>query len=227
VPDVSRFCNRCGSQIVVPGNLAESIPPKAAAPSPTVAEQSARTIQPIEKGIPAIEPFIIPSLASVPSNSPGAAPQQPETPREQTSIVIPMESIPSWSDSNLPATDEIPEPSRPVIIDSPNSEPMPPSGKPPVPQKPWEGLSFKPGKKVVLGIIVVIIIVAIVLGAFFLYPMISNAEAVIPDNGAALNTVPTITKNPGTAVIPSKTLKPTTTATYRPTPGNSGSTVGL
>jgi hypothetical protein len=207
--------------------LAESIPPKAAAPSPTFAEQSARTIQPIEKGIPAIEPLIIPSLASVPSNPPGEVPQQPETPREQTSIVIPPESIPSWSDSNFPAPDEIPEPSRPVIIDSPNSEPMPPSGKPPVPQKPWEGLSFKPGKKVVLGIIVVIIIVAIVLGAFFLYPMISNAEAVIPDNGAALNTVPTITKNPGTAVIPSKTLKPTTTATYRPTPGNSGSKVGL
>jgi hypothetical protein len=221
VPDVSRFCNRCGSQIVVPGNLAESIPPKAAAPSPTVAEQSAGTIQPIEKGIPAIEPFIIPSLASVPSNSPGAAPQQPETPREQTSIVIPMESIPSWSDSNLPATDEIPEPSRPVIIDSPNSEPMPPSGKPPVPQKPWEGLSFKPGKKVVLGIIVVIIIVAIVLGAFFLYPMISNSEGAAPDNGTAL------IKTSGVAVIPSKTLKPTTTATYRPTPGNSGSKVGL
>jgi hypothetical protein len=100
---------------------------------------------------------------------------------------------------------------------------MPPSGKPPVPQKPWKGLSFKPGKKVVLGIIVVIIIVAVVLGAFFLYPMISNAEG----NGTALNTVPTITKNPGTAVIPSKTLKPTTTATYRPTPGNSGSKVGL
>ena len=223
VPDVSRFCNRCGSQIVVPGNLAEPITPKAAAPSPTVAEQSARTIQPIEKGIPTIEPFIIPSLASVPSNSPGEAPQQPETPREQTPIVRPPELIPSWSDTNFPATDEIPEPSRPVIIDSPNSEPMAPSGKPPVPEKPWEGLSFKPGKKVILGIIVVIIIVAVVLGAFFLYPMISNSEG----NGTALNTVSTITKNSGTTVIPTKTLKPTATVTYRSTPGNSGSTVGF
>ena len=99
---------------------------------------------------------------------------------------------------------------------------MPPSGKP-RPQKPWEGLSFKPGKKVILGIIVVIIIVAVVLGAFFLYPMISNSEG----NGTALNTVPTITKNTGTTVIPTKTLKPTATVTYRPTPGNSGSTVGF
>jgi flagellar basal body-associated protein FliL len=87
---------------------------------------------------------------------------------------------------------------------------MLPSGKPPVPEKPWEGLSFKPGKKVILGIIVVIIIVAVVLGAFFLYPMISNSEG----NGTALNTVPTITKNPGTTVIPTKTLKPTATVMY-------------
>jgi flagellar basal body-associated protein FliL len=100
---------------------------------------------------------------------------------------------------------------------------MAPSGKPPVPEKPWEGLSFKPGKKVILGIIVVIIIVAVVLGAFFLYPMISNSEG----NGTALNTVPTITKNSGTTVIPTKTLKPTATVTYPPSPGNSGSTDGL
>ena len=111
---------------------------------------------------------------------------------------------------------------------------MPPSGKPPVPQKPWEWLSFKPGKKVVLGIIVVIIIVAVVLGAFFIYPMISNGIGVTPDNGNALTnvpmtltTVPMIIKNSGTAVFPTKTLQPEPTTTYRPTPGNSGSTVGL
>jgi hypothetical protein len=223
VPDVSRFCNRCGSQIVVPGNLAESTTPKSAVPPPTVAEQSAGTIQPIEKGIPAIEPLLIPSLASVPSNPQGAVPQQPEAPREQAPLVTSPELISSWSDSNFPGTDEVPEPARPVIIDSRYSGPMPPSGKPPVPQKPWEGRSFKPGKKVILGIIVVIIIVAVVLGVFFLYPMISNSEG----NGTALNTVPTITKNTGTTVIPTKTLKPTATVTYRPTPGNSGSTVGF
>jgi hypothetical protein len=227
VPDVSRFCNRCGSQIVVPGNLAESTTPKAAVPPATVAEQSARTIPLIETGIPAIEPLIIPSLASVPSNPPGEVQQQPEAPWEQTSIVTSPESISSLSDSNFPGTDEKPEPARPVIIDSHYSGPIPPSGKPPVPQKSWEGLRFNPGKKLVLGIIVVIIIVAVVLGAFFLYPMISNSDGVTPDNGTALNTVPTITKNTGTTVIPTKTLKPTATVTYRSTPGNSGSTVGL
>jgi hypothetical protein len=227
VPDGSRFCNRCGSHIVVPGSMAAPTTPKAAVPQPAVAEHAARTFQPIDKDIPTIEPLIIPSLASVPSNTLWAVPQQPRTPQEQTSITPLPESISSWSDSNFPATDETPEPTRPVIIDSPNSEPMPPSGKPPVPQKPWDGLRFKPGKKAVLGIIVVIIIVAVVLGAFFLYPMISNGEDVTPYNGTALTTVPTIIKNSGTAVFSTKTLKPTATATYRPTPGNSGSTVGL
>jgi hypothetical protein len=199
VPDGSRFCNRCGSQIMVPGNMAASTTPKAAVPQPAVAEHAARNIQPIDKDIPAIEPPV---------------------------VTLP-ESISSWSDSNFPGTDEKPEPARPVIIDSHYSEPMPPSGKPPVPQKPWDGLSFKPSKKAFLGIIVVIIIVAVVLGAFFLYPMVSNGEDVIPDKGTALTTVPTIIKNSGTAVFPTKTLKPTETATYRPTPGNSGSRVGL
>jgi len=104
---------------------------------------------------------------------------------------------------------------------------MAPSGKPPVPEKPWDRLRFKPGKKVILGIIVVIIIVAVVLGAFFIYPMISHGEEVNPNDGTALTTVPTIIKNSGTAVIDTRTLKPTATATYRPTAGNRGSTVGL
>ena len=212
---------------MVPGSVAASTTPKAAVPQPAVEEYTERTIQPIDKDIRIIEPLIEPSPASVPSDSLWAVPQQPETSREQTFVAPLPESLSSWSDSDFPATEETREPSRPVIIDSHYSEPMPPSGKPPVPQKPWKGLSFKPGKKAVLGIIVVIIIVAVVLGAFFLYPMISNGEDITPYNGTALTTVPTITKNPGTAVIPTKTLKPTTTATYRPAPGNSGSTVGL
>ena len=205
---------------MVPGSVAASTTPKAVVPQPAVAEHAARTIQPIEKDIPTIEPFIIPSLASVPSNTLWAVPQQPETPQEQKSVVTIPESISSWSDSTFPATDETPEPARPVIIDSPNSEPMLPSGKPPVPQKPWGGLSFKSNKELVIGIIVVIIIVAVVLGAFFIYPMISNGEGVTPGNATALSTA-------GTAFFPAMTLKPTATATYRTTPGNSGSAVGL
>jgi len=214
VPDESRFCNRCGFQIVIPGSMAASTTPKAVIPQPAAAEPAARNIQPIDKDIPITEPLIEPSLSRVPSDSLWTVPQQPETTREQKSVVTLPESISSWPDSNFPETDEKPEPVRPVIIDSPDSEPMPPPDKPPVPQKPWGGLSFKSDKKVVIGIIVVIIIVAVVLGAFFIYPMISNGEGITPGNATALTTVPTITKNSATAA-------------YRLTPGNSGSAVGL
>jgi hypothetical protein len=227
VPDVSKFCNRCGSQIVVPGNLAESATPNPAVPLPAVTEYTERSIQPVNKNIPPKEPLIIPSLASVPSNAPGAVPQPPDVPREQTSIVTPRESISSLSDSNLLGPDEKPEAAQPVIIDSHFTEPISPPGKPPVPQKPWDVLSFKLGKKGVIGIILLIIIIAIVLGAFFIYPMISTSESVTSENGTVLTTVPTIIKNSETTIIPTKTLKPTTTPTYSPTPGNSGSTVGL
>jgi hypothetical protein len=227
VPDVSKFCNRCGSPIVVPGNPAESKPPQSTVSQPPVAEYADRTIQPLDKDISPREPLKIASLASVPSKTMAAAPQRPETPKELISFVTPPESISSLSDSDLQGTDDTSDAAQPVTIDSPYSKPMPSSEKSSVPQKPWHGLSFKPGKKVVLGMIVVIIIVAVVLGAFFIYPMIANSEGGPSNNGTALTTIPTITKNSGAIVMPTRTVKPTVTPTYRLTPGNSGSKVGF
>jgi hypothetical protein len=226
VPDGSKFCNRCGSPIVVPGNLAVSTTPKTTATELAVEEYAARNIQPVNKESPSIEPLIKPSLANVPSDSLREVPQQPETPQEQISIDTSSESISSWSGSDFPGTDDKPETGRSVIIDSQYSEPIPP-GKPSGPKKPWKGFIFKPGKKAVLGIIVVIIIVAVVLGAFFLYPIISNSEDTTATPQSAITPIPTIIKNSGTSVMSSKTLKPTTATTPRPKPGNSGSTVGF
>jgi hypothetical protein len=227
VPDGSKFCNRCGSQIVVPGNLAESKTPQAAVSQSSVPEYEDRSIQPIDKDISAREPLIIPSLTSVPSKTQGADSQRQETPEEQISIVTPIESTSSLSDSDLHGTGDKSEAAQPVIMDSHDSEQISPSGKPRVPQKPWDVLSGKPGKKVILGIIVVIIIVAVVLGAFFIYPMIANSEGGTSGDATAFTTIPTITKNSGTKTMPTRTIKPTATPTYRPTPGNSGSTVGI
>jgi len=227
VPDGSKFCNRCGSQIVVPGNLAESKTPQAAVSQSSVPEYSDRTIQPLDKDISAREPLNIPSLTSVPSKTQGAASQRQEIPEEQISIVTPIESISSLSDSDLHGTSDKSEAAQPVIMDSHDSEQISTSGKPRVPQKPWDVLSGKPGKKVILGIIAVIIIVAVVLGAFFIYPMIVNSEGGTSGDVTAFTTIPTITKNSGTTTMPTRTIKPTATPTYRPTPGNSGSTVGI
>ncbi len=225
VPDSSKFCNRCGSQIVVPGSVAASAMPKPMVHQPAAGEHAAGDVQQIDKDIPKDEPLIVHSPANTPSGSPRAVPPQPEILREQNSDVILPEAISSWSESDFPMPDEKSEPARPVIIDSTSSEPMSPPGKPPVPQKPWDGHRFNLSKKTVLGIIAIIIIVAILLGAYFLYPMIS--DSVNPDNGTALTTVSTNTTDSGKAAIPVETRKPATTATYRPGPGNSGSRVGL
>ena len=185
-------------------------------------EYADRTIQPIDKDISTREPLIIPSLTSVPSKTQGAASAANE-PRRQISRVTPIESISSLSDSDLQGTDDKSEAAQPVIMDSHYSEQISPSGKPRVPQKPWDVLGGKPGKKVILGIIVVIIIVAVVLGAFFIYPMISNSEGGPSDDGYR-NDYKKF-RNDCSANKHHKTPKnPNCTALL---PGNSGSTVGL
>jgi DNA-directed RNA polymerase subunit RPC12/RpoP len=214
VPDESKFCNRCGFRIVVPGNPGDSTTPKAAAVlQPPIIEPAERTIQPKNKVISAKE--LSPTQASTLSATSGAVLQQSE---KNTSPATPMESTSSLPDSDEHDADEKSEAAPLVINDSRNSEPIAPSGKPPFPRKSWDVPYFKPGKKVVLGIIVVIIIVAVVLGAFFIYPMITGSEGV-PDIGAALMPVPTDVQNSETTVMP--------TATVHPAPGNSGSTVGF
>ncbi|MFY9799881.1 MAG: hypothetical protein WAK10_01390, partial [Methanoregula sp.] len=114
-------------------------------------------------------------------------------------------------------------------IDSWPPESIQPPDKTPL--KPWEGFSFKPGKKAVIGIVVVIIIIAIVLGGFFLYPMISNAPGnTTGDDGSRLTPVTTLTpattvKNTGT--YPTPTHLPTENPNYYGGPGNSPANVGL
>jgi uncharacterized membrane protein len=90
---------------------------------------------------------------------------------------------------------------------------------------------IKLSKKAVIALVLAIIIIAIAVAAFFLYPAISESGSAPSGNVSALAAGPTLVKpvtttikNAGTAVFQENTLKPTTT---RPAPGNSGSKVGL
>jgi hypothetical protein len=109
-----------------------------------------------------------------------------------------------------------------------------PSVEPPSPQKPSGGFKVKLSKKAVIALVLTIIIIAIAVAAFFLYPAISESGSAPSGNVSALAAGPTITKpvtttikNAGTAVFVETTLKSTTLPTTRPAPGNSGSKVGL
>jgi uncharacterized membrane protein len=211
--------------------MAASTPPVAVIPQPADSVPVAGKIKPIDEDSRTTLRREYSTVTVSPDQPPREAPpepgNEPEIPRKQQPAAPLPETTPPRSDLTIPETEEKPEPATTVSTPSQTSEAIPPSGEPPAPQKPGDGLGFKFSKKVILGITVVIIILGIVLGAFFLYPVISNSEGVTPDNGTALTPVPTIIKNSGTAVFPTQALKPAAIATDRPTPGNSGSTVGL
>jgi len=207
VPEGSGFCNRCGSQIVVPGSRAASTPPVAEIPKPADPETAAGKIKPIDKEIRTILRSEPPAV-TVPPDPPREVPREPvnepEIPTEKETDAPLQETPPSVSDFNLPVTDEKPEPAQPVIIDSQNSESMTLSGEPPVPQKLRERFRFKPGKQATPVIIMIIIIIAVVLAGIFLYPMISNGGEKTPGNSTAPTTAPVTPKPSGTIIPPTE-----------------------
>ena len=117
--------------------------------------------------------------------------------------------------------------SRPVIFDSREPESLPPPKKPPVPLLSPPGTGSEPGKKTLIGIIAVIIIIAVLVGGFFLFPMITNSAETPHSSGSSITPLPTIVKNSASAVTLAKTLKPTIKPTSPGGPGNSPANAGF
>jgi len=236
VPEGSGFCNRCGSQIVVPGSSAGTPTPTVTVPQPADSGTMRGRITPIGTDIQTTTRIEYPTVTE-PPHLPAEGPGEP---LKETSISPEPEIVVSHEETRWPAYDgSIPdsdEKSGPAMTGSspPQSESPAPAGEPPSPQKPSGGFNIKLSKKVVIGIVLAIIIIAIAVAAFFLYPAISESGNAPSENVSALAAGPTlvkpvttIIKNAGTAVFKENTLKPTTLPTTRPAPGNSGSKVGL
>jgi hypothetical protein len=122
--------------------------------------------------------------------------------------------------------EEIIEPDVPLIPDSQPPEPVSAASEPGGPKKPWHGFSVKPGKKAVIGIVVVIIVIAVILGGFFIYPMISERPGTNPDTGALSTTLPTIVKTVATPK-PTQSMLPSVKTTRTIVPGNRPANVGF
>ena len=227
VPDGSKFCNHCGSRIIVPDNR-DAPTSKAGLTGNADTEHESKTSEATEDHILTAESLIEPSPSAAPSASHLKVSQQEEIPGQRTPVGVFGRSATFRSDSNLPRPDEKTRQSRPVVIDSHYSEPVPPSDIPPGPQKPGYLLNFISGKKAILVIILIIISVAVILGAFFIFPHISeNGEPTPAESGIIPTTnIPVIT-NSGTSVSTPDTLQPDGITTYNPVPGNSPATVGL
>jgi hypothetical protein len=226
VPEGSGFCNRCGSQIVVPGSSAGTPPPTAAATQPADSGTMTGRITPIGTDIQITTRIDYPTI----TESPNLPPEVPGEPLKETSIPPEQETAVPHKETALSA----PDGSIPDSNVKPGTAATEPAGEPPSPQKPMGGFNVKLSKNAVIGIVLAIIIIAIVVAAFFLYPAISESGSAPSGNVSALAASPTITKpvtitikNAGTAVIKDNTLKPSTLPTTRPAPGNSGSKVGL
>jgi hypothetical protein len=223
VPEGSGFCNRCGFKIFVPGSGAATTPPVAKSPQP--AEEPVLEVLPADKKIKTPEPLTETSGERI---EPWVTVrQEPEIRWGQERLLSPDEVSTSAPGVTFGESEHDPGSSRSVIFDSREPESTTLSEEPPVPPSPPRGTGFKPGKKTILIIIAVIIVIAVLVGGFFLFPMIANNSGTPSEDGHSLTPAPTVVKNPGSAVTPVKTLKPTVKPTYPGGPGNSPANTGL
>jgi hypothetical protein len=208
VTEGSRFCNRCGTPIILPGSMAASPSQVAAVPQQDNPETAPGKIKPIHEEIhspPRIESSAYTILSDqLPYEVPQELHDEPGIPAEQEPAVPFEETITPGSDLIIPETDRKPKPAPAVYIPSQNSGSAPPADKSPGPKKNGDRWNLKPGKKAILGIIAIVIIIAVVSGGILLYPMISKGGTSSADSTAPA-TVATTPKPSGTFVIPTET----------------------
>jgi len=222
VPDGSGYCNRCGSRIFVPNNGGASIVPPVVKPQLRTEEN----LQPAFAEDGTREPCIEQSAERIPSGTLRSVDNEPDKPAEREPVPRVTMTAPVVWEEPSGRDDEISEPEVPVILDSRPPEPVSAPGEPGVPKKPWQGFSVKPGKKAVIGIVVVIIVIAVILGSFFIYPMISESPGKTPDTGAPTTTLPTIVKTVVTPK-PTQSIVPSVMTTRTIVPGNRPANVGF
>jgi len=233
VPEGSGFCNRCGSQIVVPGSSTVTTPPPSTVAQPAAPRTMGGRINLTGTNIQTTTRFEYPTVTESSRITPESSEvylKETTIPPEPEIVVQQEETRRSVPDGNISDSDV--KPGQATTGSSPpQSESPAPAGEPPSPQKPSGGFNVKLSRKAAIGIVLAILIIAIVVAAFFLYPAISKSGTAPSENVSALAAGPTIVKpvtttikNAGTAVFQENTLKPTPT---RPAPGNSGSKVGL
>lgn len=225
VPEDSGFCNRCGSAIIPPGSMVPQTP---------VTEYKTETRRPIESEIRTYEPLIERIPATLPPEPVQqvivAIPEQNVEERPAPSVINnPPEPVapPRQPESKVAAPQKEPVKKRllPRLFSSKELSPTPliPASMPatvtPPPQKPRRAIRM-PGKKVFMAIgVIILLIVIIVAGVVFVYPMISGSESQEPGSSTV---VPATTSTPATSsnVVSSGTIVPLeTTAIGTPMTG--------
>jgi hypothetical protein len=209
VPEGSGFCNRCGSPIVIPGSMravetSEKVPPPSKKPA-------AEPVKPTTH----ISPQTGLSADGLPSggysDSLQEAPRQQETvPQEPVSFAPETETREQEPDSNVIPEEEGQGWTVSDITASQVSESISLDREIPPPRNPRSRI--KPGKRTVYAGIVIFLIIAVILGGFFIYPLISKGGQIPPATSTS-PTTPPVTQIPSGNIV---TLKVTPVITVPP-----------
>jgi hypothetical protein len=131
-------------------------------------------------------------------------PQQPETPQVSETFVLPQEIADVLSEDITDIVDEKPGLETPVPV-TPVPKSSQPGGEPPAPRD-----RTKPGLTTVYAIIIVLLIIAAIVGAFFIYPEISKGGSAVPNT--SISPTPVVTTHTSSDI----TIRPTPAVTVPP-----------
>ncbi len=206
VPEGSGFCNRCGSPIILPVSVTapKTSGERVQPPRQEVAERTTYPPVPVES--PA-EPMTDLSAEEI-QEAVSEFSQEPEASQEPESFVPPEEKAgvaEPYVLSPMPEEDVLPETAG-ITVSSVTGY-NPPAKQPPS-RRNSRGLSLKPGRNTVLAAGVVLLIIAVIVGGFLIYPSIVKGGSVAP--GTTTSPTPTTT-TPGTSgtIIPKVTTEVT------------------
>ena len=194
VPEGSGFCNRCGSPIVVPGS--RTVFTRNEKVTQSFQKEAARNILPVNVDEYPLESRIDRSAGELSQVTLGGAPQEPETAEEPIISAPPQETAVPESELLTPRIYEEPMLETPVTTSSQVSGFNLPAGKPPAPRSP-RGFSSKAGSKTKYAIVIAILIIATIVGGFFIYPMIAKG-GIAPNTSTSPTPVTTTPVSSGT-----------------------------
>ena len=219
VMEGSAFCNRCGSQIVAPGKTA------AREERPVVSEEPPfRTIPGAEIESPEENPSRERPTISIPSDpvrdalSEKADSEAPEFQFGDEQRAPVATRAPAQKTKKSPGKPLIPRLFSPKELSptplNPKSMPTAPASPPKKPRKPKKSAGWRPGRRTVIAIgVIVLLAIVVVIGTVFLYPLISKMVTTTPGSATGTGNTPVPTGVPGAnpTVVSSQTIVPRAT----------------
>ncbi len=185
VPVESAFCNRCGSPVV---------PPKGMTPTPPSITYPEQPRHPVDQPVPAARTSGKLTL-NIPDDP--VPKTRPDPPVRQQS--------PAWDEEETFEPEPVRKPKKgkrdkgPGLLSGIFSSKKSP--KPASPKPPRSSGGFKSGRKLLLGIgAVIIILVILAAGAFVVYPMLASG-ALLPGPGATTDVTPTPTSSGSSTTV--------------------------